>query len=191
MEPSMRRAQLRIAAVLAVLALLMGATACSGGDDGGDAQGDVLTASPDDGSSSSDGAGSSGVDDVKDALDQLDDGPAGDCFAAGLAYFQLVLAPVGFMGGATDDDIEQLKADAEELRSDIPDEIRDDFETYADGIEEYADAMRGVSLGDIFDPDTQQAFEEASQILDTPEMQEANDNIEAYFERVCPESLGG
>jgi len=191
METSTGRVRLRVLAILAVLAVLLGATACGGGSSE-DSQGDVLSASPSDGGSSDgDSSNPSDIDDLKDAIDQMDDGPGGDCVAAGLAFFQLALAPVGFMAGATDADIEQLRSDAEELRTEIPSEIRDDFDVYADGMEEYANAMKGADLSDIFDPETQQKFEQAGEILDSDEMQQASENIEAYFERVCPEAYGG
>ena len=44
------------------------------------------------------------------------------------------------------------------------------------------------SGGNILDPATQQALEEASEALEAPEVTEAQANIEAYLERECPEA---
>ena len=103
-----------------------------------------------------------------------------------MAFLTLSLAPISFIGGASEEDINKLERDTEDLRGKVPDEIRDDFETFSRGIEDYANALKGVNLRDLLEPETQKKMEDASKFVDAPEMQQASDKIEAYFEKTCP-----
>ena len=181
----MNRMGVRVVGVL-VAGLMIGATACgsSGSSDAADSEKVTATVSD-----SGDGTASEDLKNLDDALGQLS-GDAGDCLRTGMAFFALSLAPLGFMSGASQEELDQLKADTEELAGDIPSEIKDDFDTYAAGIQAYADAMQGVNFEDILDPAVQQKLEDASAMLDTPEMQQASDNIEKYFDETCPNLSG-
>lgn len=179
----MNRMGVKVIGVL-VAGLLLGATACGGSskkEESSDS-GKVSATVPE----STDGTSSnSDLDQLGDDLNALS-GKAGDCFTASLAFAALAITPLGFMGGATQEQIDQLRQDTEELKAEVPAAIKADFQTYADGIEEYANALKGVSLTDILNPETQKKMEEAGKILDSPTMKTASDNIETYFSETCP-----
>src|SRR5262245_33216508 len=60
------------------------------------------TTKADDGSSSSNSS-------LADTLNSLNSGELGDCLSTSLAYASLVLAPLGFTGGATEDQIDEFE----------------------------------------------------------------------------------
>lgn len=179
----MNRTGAKVVGVL-VAGLLVGATACGGSSSKDESSGsEKVTATVPETTAS--GSASSDLSQLGDDLSALS-GKAGDCLTTGLAFAALAMAPLGFMGGATQDQIDQLKTDTEELKAQVPASIRADFQTYADGMEQYANALKGVSLTDIMNPETQQKMEEAGKFLDSPEMKTASDNIEKYFSETCP-----
>jgi hypothetical protein len=176
----MNRTGAKVVGVL-VAGLLVGATACGGSSKSDESSSsDKVTAT-----TAGNSNGNSDLSQLGDDLNALK-GKTGDCFAASLAFAALAITPLGFMGGATQDQIDQLKSDTEELKAEVPSAVKDDFQTYADGIEQYANALKGVSLTDIMNPETQQKMQDASKILDSPEMKAASDNIEKYFSETCP-----
>jgi len=183
----MNRTGAKIVGVL-VAGLLLGATACGGSSkkDESSSSNGVSATVPD--TTAGSGTKSSSDSDLSQLGDDLNalSGKAGDCFTAGLAFAALSLTPLGFMGGASQEDIDQLKSDTEELKAKVPDAVKGDFQTYADGIEQYANALKGVSVEDILNPETQQKMEDASKILESPEMTKASDNITTYFSETCP-----
>jgi hypothetical protein len=89
------------------------------------------------------------------------------------------------MGGAPPDQIAELESQVEELQGEIPSEIREDFQVFADGVASYAAAMEGVDMSNLLDPDVTDALDEASEALESPEMTEAQANIDAYFAENC------
>jgi hypothetical protein len=180
----MNRIGTRVAAVL-VAGLLLGATACGGGDDSS-SDGDAIQASAESSTTTADGS-TSGSDDLGDLSDELGDlgELGGDCLSSSMAFLSLSMAPLGFMGGASEADIAELEGQVDDLSGEIPEEIRGDFETYAAGIQAYADAMKGMDSSNILDPEFQSQMEEAGAELETPEMEEASANIEAYFAAEC------
>jgi hypothetical protein len=180
----MNRIGTRAAAVL-VAGLLLGATACGGGDDSS-SDGDAIQASAESSTTTADEStsGSGDLGDLSDELGDLGD-LGGDCLSTSMAYFALSMAPLSFMGGASESDIAELEGQLDDLSGEIPDEIRGDFETYAAGIQAYADAMKGMDSSNILDPEFQSRMEEAQAEMETSEMEEAQANIEAYFEQEC------
>jgi hypothetical protein len=179
----MNRMGVKVVGVL-VAGLLVGATACGGSSkkDDSSASGAVTATTA---SQSSSDTTNSDLSQLGDDLNALS-GKAGDCLTASLAFAALALAPLGFMGGGSESDIAQLQTDAEKLKAEVPESIKGDFQTYADGIEAYANALKGVSFSDIANPETQQKIQDASKLLETPEMTQAQQNIEKYFNDTCP-----
>ena len=174
----MNRMGIRVAGVL-VAGLMVGATACGGGSSKDDASSGSSTAAT---SESSSGGGSNGAGDVvANAL-----GADGDCVKAAAAFGNLFTQAMGAAFGASEADLQDMQNAVNDLNAEIPAEIKDDFDTYSAGIQKYADALQGVSLGDILDPSVQQKLQDASASLDTPEMQQASDNIQKYFDANCP-----
>lgn len=174
----MNRMGAKAAAVL-MAGLLVGATACGGGSKNEESSGtgDAVTATTS--ASSSSGSGSSS-DDMSDALDAM----GGDCMKAGLAYFALSMSALGASFGASEADLAEMQSSIDELKGEIPSEIEDDFTTYANALEEYANAMKGMDMGDIMSGSAD--AENAAAILETPEVKQAQENIDKYFEETCP-----
>ena len=175
----MNRMGAKAAAVL-IAALLVGATACGGGSSKEESSGtgDAVTAT----TSAKTSSGSSSSDDLSDTMDAL----GGDCMKAGLAYFALSMSALGASFGASESDLAEMQSSIDELKGEIPSEIEDDFTTYANALEEYANAMKGMDMGDIMSGSGD--AEKAAAILDTPEVKQAQANIDKYFEETCPSS---
>jgi len=136
----------------------------------------TTTEKPGDDSSSSD---------LSDALSDLGSGQVGDCLSTSLAYASLVLAPLGFTGGATQEQIDKFEQDTQDLEAKIPSELKDDFETVASAYKEYGETLKGIDFADMLNPDTQQKLEDASENLDDPDVKAAQDRITAYFDENC------
>jgi hypothetical protein len=109
-----------------------------------------------------------------------------DCAEAARAFAGVVAAPFTFLSGqATDEQIAEWEDQVEELKGNVPDDLADDYQTLADAYGEFAAALDGVSLSDMLNPQTQQALQEASERLDTDEVQAAQERVQAYFESNC------
>ena len=107
-----------------------------------------------------------------------------ECLNVSMAYLGLLAKPLQFMGGASKEDIEKFQQEVKDLDAQIPDEIKDDFNTVASAWNDFAKTMEGAS-GNIMDPEFQKQIEDASAKLDSPEVKEAQANIDAYFEKTC------
>ena len=126
-------------------------------------------------------SGSNGLN----GLNNITGGQLGDCVGASVAYATLVLEPLGFMGGATQEQIDKFEQDTKDVQSKIPSELQDDFQTVADAYKAYGDALKGIDFSDMLNPDTQKKVEDASNMLDDPQVKAAQDNIDAYFKDNC------
>jgi hypothetical protein len=179
----MERMRTKIAAVL-VAGLVLAAGACGGGSkDESSTKDDAITADADDTTTTK------ARDKDKDSDNDIDfedafDGLSGDCMQAGMAYFALSMQALGAAFGMSDSDIEEMQDQINELKADIPSKIEDDFEVFADALAEYAEAMKGMNLGDLMNGSSD--AEDAAKILETPEVEKATQNIEAYFDEECP-----
>jgi hypothetical protein len=174
----------KVLAVLVAGLMVVAAAACGGGDDGAEVQStsDATTAERD-----RSGGSESDLDEALDSLGGLD----GDCAQVGLAYATISLGALGAMfGGAmSDDEMQEMEDELADLDVDIPDEIADDFEVLRDAFAEFAEGTSGLS-GNLLDPEYQEQLEKAGEALDSPEVEEAQANIEAYLERECPGFAG-
>lgn len=169
----------KVLALATAVILVIGVAACGGGD-----APEVVSQEPSGVSGGSDDATNLGG--IDDAIGDLPD-DAETCLEIGLAYAGLGIGMLGSAFGADTGDVEELNRQLEELETKVPDEIADDFQIVADAFAEFGNAMTSTG-GNILDPATQQALEEASEALEAPEVTEAQANIEAYLERECPEA---
>ncbi len=175
-----------IAAVF-VVALLVGSLAsCSKKDSGSDESSSESTeqtqrsttteetsrgAGSDSGSDRAGSGDSGSIDGVTDLL--------GDCGEAYILYSSLLASSLGFMGGATEEQLEELQQQADRLRDDVPEDLRDDMATVADAFEDFGAAL---SEGGILGSEAQRAAEK----LDSPEVTAAMENLEVYFDSCQP-----
>jgi hypothetical protein len=118
-------------------------------------------------------------------------GPAGqwadaDCFALGTSMASLVLASFG--GSDLDSTLDHWSS----LSRDVPAEIRGQFETVA---EAFSDFYRKVTDAGwdpnnpqtMSNPRVQSAFAEAGELIGSADVERAFDEIEQFFEQVCPQ----
>jgi len=184
------------AAVAVALLLSLAIVGCGSkknDDAGGEAAGSAEKQSqvnPDASSTTTAGEGSDdSTSSTKDLSQTLSDvtggGQLGDCLGASVAYASLVLEPLGFVGGATQDQIDQFEQHTQDVQSKIPPELKDDFQTVAAAYKAYGEALKGINFSDILNPDTAQKMEDASNKLDAPEVKAAQDHIESYFDSNC------
>jgi hypothetical protein len=120
-----------------------------------------------------------------EALGLLGSGNAADCITTSLAYAALVLEPLGFMGGAKQEDIDKFEKDTADLKAKMPSELQSDFQIVADAYKAYGDELKGLNLSDLLNPDTQKKLEAASAQLDSAEVKTAQEHIDAYFKEKC------
>ncbi len=167
--------------------LLMAATtaACGGGSSGAnDSSTNDASSSQSDGNDSA----SNSANELADAIDKVGGGDSGDCLKAAVAYATLSLQTFGATFGGSESDIQDIEDSLGDLQSEIPSELKDDFQVYSDALSQYAEQMKDVSFGDLFNPETQQKMEDASSLLDTDEVKTAQQNIEDYFTKTCPDA---
>ncbi len=175
----------RFLAMLAVGALVLGG--CGGDDDDDDASASSVEEDSGDDDSGDDDSGDDDeiteedVDDLEEGIDALDD--AGifsddECGDALQAFLGISAAAGLAMSGAGDEEIEESLGNFEGFLDDAPDDIRDDLETFYGAYAEFAQAL-GDSDGDLGD------MAELGEALSEPEVQEASENINEWFETEC------
>ena len=74
----------------------------------------------------------------------------------------------------------------DEIADQVPEEIRDDYRVVADNFAEIAEALKGVDLtSGATDPETIAKLRELGQSLDSAEVREATENLEAWARENC------
>ncbi len=179
---------LRLLAALFALALV--AAACGdddsddqGGDettqeDTGTAEADTAEAGTDEGVTEPDGDAASG--DLPDNFFSEDCQQAYDSFLE--VQTQLGAAFTGQAG-----DIEAAKDSVEALADNAPDEVADAFETFAAEMGVFFDALADIDMTPGSQPTAEQMSQliEISETVDEAALEEAGEEISAYFEDVC------
>ena len=69
-----------------------------------------------------------------------------------------------------------------------PDEIKGEMQILADALTEFANILSGIDLTDpsaLTDPDTQAAFANLEDAVDTERLEQATDAVNAWFEENC------
>jgi hypothetical protein len=186
-EAMRERTWTRLVAVLMVVVLGATAAACGSGGDKAEVSEGASSDSP-----ISDEQLSDEVDQMREGLENLGAGEVADCVSVGLAYMTLTLG-VGFgsLGAAFGADPEEMQATADELadlREQIPEAIQEDFDTIRNA---YEDMLSQLDVGDgetpnLLDPEFQEKVEEATAVLESDDVEDAQANIEAYMEDECP-----
>jgi hypothetical protein len=112
-------------------------------------------------------------------------GTAG-CIAASLAYAKAIAGAGAVLAGQGAD----LQSDIDQLQNySAPDEIKDDLQTIVNAYVTYANAIKdsGYSPGQGVPTAAQiQALQDASDQLNTDEIQQAGDRVDQYFQSNCP-----
>jgi hypothetical protein len=166
-------------AVLLLAALTLVAAGC-GGDDGNEAADDTETAVVEDsGTTTSDDSAT----ETEDAADDSGTGAlTGECAAfAGLS----AKLSQAFAGSSSD--LDSATEIFDEVADQVPEEIRDDYEVLANNIEEFADELKELDLaaGETPSPEAIAKLQEIAQSLDSAEVREASQNLEAWAQANC------
>lgn len=74
-----------------------------------------------------------------------------------------------------------------EIADQVPDEIKDDYQVIAENFAKIADALKGVDLqsGQTPSPEVLAKLQEVSASMDSAEVQQASQNIEAWVTKHC------
>jgi hypothetical protein len=165
-------------AVLLLAALALVAAGC-GGDDGNEAADDTETAVVEDS-----GTTTESDDSATQTEDATDDSGTltGECAAfAGLS----AKLSQAFAGSSSD--LDSATEIFDEVADQVPEEIRDDYEVLANNIEEFADELRELDLaaGETPSPEAIAKLQEIAQSLDSAEVREASQNLEAWAQANC------
>jgi hypothetical protein len=173
-----RKRFLRLLAIIASMALVV---ACgSSGDGGGDS---TVPGSPDTTQAAPGDVGGDGGE------DDGDDGtgiPSGVCLEATEAM-SAAMASVGTGFGGDPGTFDEIGAQLDAMASSAPDEVQDDFEALAEELGAFYDALAdiGITPGATPTAEQLQALEEATNSVDQAVIDEASDNIEAWFDANC------
>lgn len=169
-----RPAALALAAVLSI-----GLAAC--GDDGGGGD-DVALEEVDETTTTT-----TGDDDTTDTTTA----DLGDLTSGCEAFNEAAAAFAAAFGGGADADLGDLAEAMDAFAAEVPDELSDDVEVLAEAYREFAAVFADVDMQDpeaFADPELQARLAEAGAIFETPEVTEANANLESYTQENCPDA---
>jgi hypothetical protein len=135
--------------------------------------------------------GGAATDAIDEATD-LDGGPGditnllgGDCVQFQFAYSTLAFGGM-FGAGAPEDQQDELNEALAEMRGSVPSEIEDDFEIVAEAFQEsMALAFSGGALTGVTSEETAEQAAEAEALLESPEVVEAQNNIDTWLIENC------
>ena len=165
-------------AVLLLAALALVAAGC-GGDDSNEASGDTDTAVVEDSDTTTESDDSATeTEDATDASGAL----TGEC-----AEFAGLSAKLSQAFAGSSSDLDSATEVFDELADQVPEEIRDDYEVLAKNIKEFADELKdlGLASGETPSPEDLAKLQEITQSLDSAEVREASQNIEAWAQANC------
>ncbi|HEY4606469.1 MAG TPA: hypothetical protein VIH55_02385 [Acidimicrobiia bacterium] len=173
--------------LIASLALLVVATAC-GGDGGAEDEDTTVTEAPDAGSDTT----TTTVPADTDATIGGDGSITTVCLeatqamAAAMSSYSTGLA--GAAGGSLDDESLQQAADQlEAMAAAAPEEIKDDLEVIAAELGEFYATLAEIGYEQGGTPTAEQiaALSALAEVVDQEAIEEASDNIEAWFDSNC------
>ena len=160
-------------AVLLLAAFALVAAGC-GGDDGGDSASSDTTVVETDATET-------------ETETDTDTDSGGGVLEGECAEFAGLSAKLSQALGGTSGDLESATGVFDELADQVPDEIRDDYEVLAENFSKLAEALKDVDLsaGATPSPEDLAKIQEVTQSLDSAEVQEASQNIEAWASENC------
>ncbi len=191
----MRTPSVFLRLLAALLALALVAAAC-GDDDSDDQSGDETSTA----GTGTDEAGTAGTGTDETGTDEAGTEPDGDAASGDLpddffsedcqeAYdtFLAVNSKLGVAFTGETGDIEEARASIDALADNAPDEVADAFETFAAEMGVFFDALADIDLTPGSQPTAEQMSQliEISETVDEAALEEAGEEISAYFEDVC------
>ena len=161
---------------LLVAALALAAAGC-GGDDSSDASGDTTETAVVETETTADDDGTT-TDDEDVEIGDL----SGEC-----AQFAGISSKLSESLSGQDANLEEAARVFDEIADEVPDEIKDDYRVIADNFAKIAEALKDVDLtsGAVPDPEALAKLEELGRTLDSAEVQQATENLEAWARENC------
>jgi hypothetical protein len=166
-------------AVLLVAAIALVAAGC-GGDSNNDASADTETTVVTDTTTSED---TTTTDSSATSTDATDIGDlSGEC-----AQFAGISTKLAESISGQNADLESASKAFSEIADQVPDEIKADYEVIAKNFEKLAEALKGVDLtsGATPDAETLAKLQEVASSMDSAEVQQASQHIEAWVTENC------
>jgi hypothetical protein len=162
--------------LLLVAALALAAAGC-GGDDSSEASGDTTATAVVETTETTDDVGTT-TDDEDVEIGDL----SGEC-----AQFAGISSKLAQSLSGQDADLDEAARVFDEIADEVPDEIKDDYRVIADNFAKIAEALQGVDLtgGGVPDPETLAKLEELGRSLDSAEVQQASETLEAWARENC------
>jgi hypothetical protein len=163
--------------LLPIFLLLALVAACSPADEGAEAPDDVEATTP----SGDNGAGDSDGDDGGFTPTQV-------CIEAAQAMSAAMQSYSSSFSGALDEaTAAEVEDQLEQWADQAPDEIKDDFDVFAREMSAYYEALADIGLIPGATPTAEQlqALSEAADEVDQAALDEASNNIEAWFDGNC------
>ncbi|MCZ7590277.1 MAG: hypothetical protein M5U27_15755 [Gaiella sp.] len=107
---------------------------------------------------------------------------SGEC-----AQFAGIASRIAQSFSGQDANIEDAAKAFDEIADQVPDEIKDDYRVIAENFSKIAEAFEGTDLasGEAPSPEALAKLQELSSSMDSAEVQQATQNIEAWVEQNC------
>ena len=178
------------------LALTLVLSACGdggGGDDEADNASDDASDTASDNADSDTGDGDSDTGDGDTGDGGIPAGAFGDEDCAVL--LSIAVAPLAALGsggeGFDAEGFEEIRSQLDAVAEDAPDDVADSLEVIKATTDEVAELMEDVDAEEDFtDPDFQQAFNEALELLGSEEYTEASEEVSAFATEECNLTAG-
>ena len=107
---------------------------------------------------------------------------SGEC-----AQFAGISSKIAQSLSGQDANIEDAAKAFDEIADQVPDEIKDDYQVIAENFSKIAEALKGVDLtsGQAPSPEALAKLQELSASMDSAEVQQASQHIEAWVQQHC------
>ena len=121
-----------------------------------------------------------------DSGTSTDDGSIGD-LSGDCAQFAGVSSKIAQSLSGQDANMEDAAKAFADIADQVPDEIKDDYQVIAENFSKIAEALKGVDLtnGETPSPEALAKLQELSKSMDSAEVQQATQNIEAWVSQHC------
>jgi len=168
--------------VLLLAALALAAAGC-GGDDSNEASGDTDTTVVEETTTTEDDSTETATEDDSTATATGDD----DVLGGKCAEFAGLGARISQAMSGGNAGLEEASALFDELASEVPDEIKADFEVIAENFAQIAEVLKDVDLaaGETPSAEDLAKLQELTTSINSTEVQQASENIEAWAQANC------
>lgn len=163
--------------LIAILALVAAGCGGDSNESAGDAETTVATVETTDDDTMTDDSAAATDDDADDTVEL-----SGKC-----AEFADISTRIGESLSGDTANLDEAADLFDEIADEVPDEIREDYQVIADNFSKIAEALEGVDLtsGETPSPEALAKLQEVTASMDSAEVQQASENIQAWVEENC------